>query len=801
MRILILFLLLSLNIEAQIPIGVMSASSNYRGIQSPSVPFGTIITDDWDNLNNWTDNGTAATFTPSSNELLLANGTGLYTHRIVYDPLVNSLENWVASFDFKITTDNAGGIGIDVQHEFSAQSTDRSFLARFQAVAGGSHGQTVIIKSNEGTTVRSVGATTGTLTYAVNDVIRIEFEREVYTYTVTVTNLTNPNSVNASYTAYNANVRAPNPACKFSIYTFGGTQTITSAFTVTSNSYKNIESLFIGDSKTVGLSATTFTDRFANVAYNGFTEKFEVNAGASDRSSQYTIQETHLESYNARFAFLILGGNDIRGGIAVNDVIDNLTIIRNFLTASGTTVIWCKYPEENTLKFVDFNNAIEAAADNHGDLWLGTENTDTGGRLAADNIHLSDVGHAYVAGIIRSALNDLVVMNYVPIPDPPVFSDPHTLIVGTTGVGIQIGDTNGKQDFYVGSNYNSMQFNIVNSDDYRMMSLNYTDPADWAVIGSPSPNDYSIDCINASHGIELYNLKFEGSDNLIKWPGTDTLETLKEIKIQNCNFSNAGFGSVIVNQNVAGDGYGKATFSFLRFTGTGAERFYLGKTALSVQKYMDTTRISHCYMDSSGREAVQMNNHKYVMVENITARHSGIVLEDPDQGIGQKNGFQAQGVGAGYIKNSIFEAVAPGMIASTGIDLINNRIIWSQTDRPIYFQDVANNNYHYKNVGDDTVVIDGNDFECSGYSLNYVLRFQEQDCVVVITNNRFPPSATDIYECDGPCPTIISSGNTFDSDDLPALTFGPSPDALYIGEEEVVTSDYDYFKHRGSRTP
>lgn len=189
------------------------------------------------------------------------------------------------------------------------------------------------------------------------------------------------------------------------------------------------------------------------------------------------------------------------------------------------------------------------------------------------------------------------------------------------------------------------------------------------------------------------------------------------------------------------------------------------------------------------------------MVSNITARHGGIVLESPDQGIGQKNGFQMQGVGAGYVKNSIFESVAPAMIASTGIDVLNNRITWSQTDRPIYLQDVNGNNYAYKNVGDDTVRIEGNDLICAGYTLPYVIRIQEDDFVVVIKNNRLPPSATDIYTCDGPCPTVIVEGNTFDSDSVPPVAFGNPPEAEYIGRHYVVTTDYDYNKHRGMRTP
>lgn len=424
-------------------------------------------------------------------------------------------------------------------------------------------------------------------------------------------------------------------------------------------------------------------------------------------------------------------------------------------------------------------------------------------RITAVLILISSLCHGQILpGVTAvSARYSSNAKTYVDIPDAPTFSDTHTLVQANTGTGLQSGDLGGKTSFLVSGNYTFAQFNVVSSDNYRMMSLVNDEPANWSIIGSPSPNDYSLDNINASHGISLYRLRFEGSDNLIKWNGTDTTLTLKEIYIENCIFKNAGFGGIIINQNVAGQGYGKFTSRFNSFTGGGSERHYLGRTGTSVQKYMDTTRISHCFMDSSAREAVQCNNHKYVMVENITSRHGG-QPESPDQGIGQKNIAQFQGIGAGYFRNSVADAVAPMMVASTGIDIINNRLTWTQTDRAIFFQDVEENGYHYKNVGDDTVRIEGNDFICDGYELTYVLYLQEKDCHYVIRNNRFPPSAVNIYRVDGADPLSITvEGNTFDSDEVPSVSFINHPDPAYSAFWQVISSDYDYNKGRGALTP
>lgn len=457
------------------------------------------------------------------------------------------------------------------------------------------------------------------------------------------------------------------------------------------------------------------------------------------------------------------------------------------------------------------NGSVTSTGRPNAELYIGAENNngtlqnpcDMSFRafVAGSASAVSGMRRHIQLAIIRKMIWNPAALAYVEFPDPPTLTDTHTLVQATTGTGIQSGDLGGKQNFYVSGNYSFMQFNVVNTDDYALRSLDVTSPATWSKIGSPSPQDYAIDEVNAAHGYSFYNLWFRDADNLIKKRPFDTTGVLSPIVFRNCIFTNAGFGGILINQNIVGRGYGKMNVEFCSFTGGGAERIYGGSTGSPNTKYRDTTTVTHLYSDSSRREVVQLNNHKYVRVSNVTGRHVGVVQEVPPQGIGQENGFQCQGCGGGYIKNSIFESTAPGMIASTSLDLINNRITWSKTDRAMYLQDLNGNGYAYKNVDDDTVVIDGNDFICPGFTLPYVIYIQEDDFVVVIKNNRFPPSATSVYTCSGPCPTIIMSGNTFDSDLVPAVTFGDHPNPDYAPYWKVVTSSYDYEKHRGALTP
>jgi hypothetical protein len=386
------------------------------------------------------------------------------------------------------------------------------------------------------------------------------------------------------------------------------------------------------------------------------------------------------------------------------------------------------------------------------------------------------------------------VKTYVYIPDAPTFSDTYTLIQGTVGNSVTLGETNGKTDLLLGSNWNLFQLNGL-SGNYRLKSLDATGPDTWSVLGSSSPNDYSFSAAVSTPGLELYNVKLVDSDNIFKMPGANPT---KNYVIQNVILQGSGFAGFLVNENVSGDDYGNWTYSFCRGKDIGAEFFYLGKTGTSVANYTGITSITNCYVDSCGREPLQFNNHEEIRVSNVTALNGGLATGD---GIGQVNCFQAQGILTGYIRNCILFAHSPAMIASTGLRIQNNFIGWQNTAREIYMQDISANGYNYEQVG-DTVFIEDNIFYCPGYTLDWVFRIQEENCHYVIRNNVFPAAATDIIKDERASTpySITMSGNTF-TDSPPLPTFGSSPDVLYQGWEKVVTDDYYYGRGMGYRTP
>ncbi len=379
-----------------------------KGASTPSPsPLGVLLSDPMTSLTNWTNVGTA-TFTADGTGTSVSGGSGFVNYRY-YTPLLNTVENFKITMVFVVTNTAAGGIGIGSQADLTAPTLNRTFVGRWatNTTAGGA----TIHTCYEGTGVTfTQAATSGTTSnYAINDIIQLVFERAYNVYTVTATNLSNPSTQTTNYTAQNANTVAANSAGRFAIFAVGGGQRITS-ITIESNSYKNIRALFIGDSKTHRLSSTTKATRYADVVFAGSTKKFEVNAGANDRTAQYSPQQVHIDSYNADYVFLMIGGNDIRGGIASGTWQANLTTIRNNAKAAGASIVWLLYPKETVIDFTAFNQwIVDRVADTFiGDLVIDTSSIIVVGTdVAVDGVHPNDTGHAKIGAAIRTTMPTL----------------------------------------------------------------------------------------------------------------------------------------------------------------------------------------------------------------------------------------------------------------------------------------------------------------------------------------------------------------------------------------------------------
>jgi len=397
---------------------------------------------------------------------------------------------------------------------------------------------------------------------------------------------------------------------------------------------------------------------------------------------------------------------------------------------------------------------------------------------------------------------------YVPIPDPPTFSDTHTLVQGTTGNGIQSGDINGKTDLLIGSDYTFMQFNGL-SGNYRIKSADDTDPSTWASLGSASPNDYSFAAAVATPGIEMYNLRLVDSDNILKMPGASPT---KNYVFQNLILEDGSFAGFLINENVSGQDYGNVTYRNCRVLRSGGEPWYNGKTGgNSLAFFRGTTALYDCYSEDSGRDGLQFNGHTNVIVERYLAYNGGLDLAT--SGIGQSNCIQIQDVYTFSVTKSIFwNFPAPGMIAADDGLFEDCFFYFTDDDRTMFLQSMVSNDYtEMVNTGGTLTFrrctfynpnFTGDQlFTVQGSTRNYVF----EDCIFPESMNDAAGDNTIAEICDDQRAdkvtySITISGTTFD--DTPNIpSFSAPPEAAFVGFERVVSDEYYYNLGYGPRNP
>jgi len=397
---------------------------------------------------------------------------------------------------------------------------------------------------------------------------------------------------------------------------------------------------------------------------------------------------------------------------------------------------------------------------------------------------------------------------YVDIPDAPTFSDSHTLVYATTGSGIQSGDTGSKIDFLVGSDYPFMSFNGL-SGNYRIKSLDGTNPSTWATLGSPSPNDYSFSASVSTPGVEMYNLRLVDSDNILKMPGASPT---KNYIFQNLILEDGSFAGFLINENVAGQDYGSVTYRNCRVLRSGGEPWYNGKTGGgSLAFFRGTTALYDCYSEDVGRDGLQFNGHTNVVVERYLSYNGG--LDITNSGIGQSNCIQIQDVYTFSVKKSIFwNFPAPGMIAADDGLFEDCFFYFTDDTRTMYLQSMVSNGYTEMVHTGGTLTFrrctfynpnfTGTElFTMQGSTRNYVF----EDCILPESvdgpaGDNTVDEICDDQRSDKVTYSVTISGTTFD--DTPNIpSFSNPPEAAFIGFEKVISDNYYYYLGYGPRNP
>lgn len=398
--------------------------------------------------------------------------------------------------------------------------------------------------------------------------------------------------------------------------------------------------------------------------------------------------------------------------------------------------------------------------------------------------------------LIGAAANNKggAVKHYTPIPAAPAFSDTHTLIQATTGNSIQSGDTGGKTDFLIGSDYPLFQLNGL-SGSYRIKSLDSTDPSTWAVLGEAGQAAAINNAVSVPN-VEYYNVKLMDANNLVKMTPANPVKTQV---YQNIIAVNAAFASYLINDSNSGENYGDASCTFCRSIDPGGENVYWGNTGNDITTFTGTTTVTHFYGTNSGREGLQFNGHADLRVEYVTCINGGL---DTGAGIGQNNCIQVQNC-IGYVKKAIFwNFPAPMMVAADQFVFEDCFFFWTNATRQIYLQNMTANGYdEYKTVG-GTLTFRRCTFYNPDYTEDELFRLQEPDRNYVFEDCVFPTSTEGVLYNDErgtTSYTITVTGDTY-TDTPPLPTFIDPPESAYVGFEKVISSQYYWDRQMGYRS-
>jgi len=350
-------------------------------------------------------------------DLIVSGGTGgVYTNRINWNKYAQCLTKFKITLPYQQVdnTSTSTGPAIGTKTLNTAESLRRSFLGIALSTTGASEGK-ITLQAGNTTADGFVGAVTSGTTAVIvaGDELVFIFERNGNTYTGTLTNITQSYSRNLSYTAIppSGPSQSINNMGNFAIWILGGTQNIHS-FKIESDTLKNPNAIFIGDSITSGFFATSYTGKFADqVAFNkGWS--FEVLAGPSDYVVGYN--DTKARDFFGLFTpgrFLVMtGGNDLFFGYSLSTVQSNYTVFINYLKSRGASVVHLLATPRNNIDLTAWNAWLVS---NYGstdlviDTYTPLKGAGTGISPTYDNgdgVHPNQAGHNLIASTIISAL-------------------------------------------------------------------------------------------------------------------------------------------------------------------------------------------------------------------------------------------------------------------------------------------------------------------------------------------------------------------------------------------------------------
>lgn len=322
---------------------------NCSGVVAPAPPvaIGTIFDEtqsngtsyDGFNAAQWNVKGSPVLTFTTGNIQITTSAANYWPDGIIYKRWVTNLQNFKQGAVIQYPSLAGTGCAISMQTTDSTAST--------YTLLAGSGGKIWLF--NNKTLVAQTSF--GFFNINAGDSLMMEFEKINGTLKCNVQNLTIPLSPVMTLT-YNYAFTYPFSsvmplAQRLAVVPWNGTYNIKSFYLNTTDK-KNIDALFITDSKGIGYFANTFANQFSEQLATANPTKFISNSGTADETVAIDViaKLPELVLINAKKYFLYIGCNDLRYGL-ISSLQANLTTVKNTLEAIGATVYFIESTPES----------------------------------------------------------------------------------------------------------------------------------------------------------------------------------------------------------------------------------------------------------------------------------------------------------------------------------------------------------------------------------------------------------------------------------------------------------------------
>lgn len=379
---------------------------------SDPVAVGTILNDNFARSSLGGNYDPTGTWVPNGTLLPVTGGTNTFTLRCRYY-YGQSLQNVTQSTTVTLAVAPGAttyGMGIGWS-DFSSPDQERSIVAKLDMTNTANQGK-VIIYTFDGTTAVAVATSAGAVSVANGDQFLLTVSKSivagVMSYTVTATNQTAGGA--PSTTTYASFLG--DSSGDFSLWNFGGTLNI-SNYTITVNDTKNNNITTVGNSLTYGAFASTITQGYA---YN-LNSSYNVSGGSGDYTATTTRKIRSLIELNSKYYLVMIGGNDVAGGITAGVMQNNHKLLVRSLRNEGYRVIVLYVPPRNDGDVTTLNAFFAAT---YTDLTVIDGYTILEGAATklktiynfGDGVHWNTAGHQIEAATIQAALPVLYSYSY-----------------------------------------------------------------------------------------------------------------------------------------------------------------------------------------------------------------------------------------------------------------------------------------------------------------------------------------------------------------------------------------------------